>query len=231
MPLGFCFGCCGTSCGGSPASITVTVTTCTIGRAGVTVTATLSGATTQTGTTDSSGVVTLSLPNAGTWTITATAPSSRFSSSTSSTTVTVVCGGTYSRTLGFSAKTGFHCVTGCWEPLPNTLYYSDACVSTTAITGTVNFWSDAGPGCSLNVSVYIQNISASWVVVTAGSGYWRIAYGAVTGVGGATGVAIESAAHDPADTVDATFTVYDGSGQDLTGTYGIPSPFPAYLTE
>ena len=227
MPLGFCFGCCGTSCGGSPASITVTVTTCTIGRAGVTVTATLSGATTQTGITDSSGVVVLSLPNAGTWTITATAPSARFSSSTSTTTVTVVCGGTYSRSLGFSAKTGFHCVTGCWEPLPNTLYYSDACIGSTAITGTANFWTDAGPGCS-GSGHSIVHISARWVIVTAGTGYWQIEYEFDVAL---TGTAIESSTHDAADTVNATFTASEAGSYDPATDFGITTPYPAYLTE
>ena len=220
--------CCGPpACGGSPASITVTVTTCTIGRGGVTVTATLSGATTQTGVTNSSGVVTLSLPNAGTWTITATAPSARYTSSTSTTTVTVVCGGTYSRSLGFSAKTGYHCVTGCWEPLPNTLYYSDTCVSSTAITGTVNFWTNAGPGCS-GSGHSIVYISARWVVVTAGTGYWRVEYETDLAL---VCTAIESATHDPADTVNATFTASEAGSYDPTADFGIATPYPAYLTE
>jgi len=41
----------------------------------------------------------------------------------------------------------------------------------------------------------------------------------------------ESSAHDPADTVNATFTATKAGYPDPAGYYGTTDPYPAYLTE
>ena len=223
-------GCCGPpSCGASPASLTVTVNTCGIARSGVTVTATLSGATTQSGTTNGSGQVVLSLPNSGTWTVTVTAPSSRLNGATGSTTVT--CGGSFSLTFNLSNKSGYHCVTGCWEPLPNNLYYSDACFSfSDTNTSTSGTWFNVGPSC-VSGAVDMESITIKWVVNTPGSGKWQVSFVIFAAGSGAicTSFIAEASNHDPADPVSVTFTSYPGGGCD-PGSYSL-SPWNITITE
>ena len=170
-------GCCGPpSCGASPASLTVTVNTCGIARSGVTVTATLSGATTQTGTTNGSGQVVLSLPNSGTWTVTVTAPSSRFNGSTNS--IAVTCGGSFTLTSNLSIASGYVCC-GCHDPIATTLYGTDS-NGTWTFTWTGTAWNtcytatDSSTGVNLSCGAATVTYSRQYTIFCSSGGRFRL---------------------------------------------------------
>jgi hypothetical protein len=96
--------------------------------AGATVEFKQSGTTIYSGTTGSSGTVTLSIA-AGTYDR-VVSRSPRFTTSTTSVTVT---SGTTSMTVALSAASGYHCSSCCVEPLADTLYLSDSIYGIDAI--------------------------------------------------------------------------------------------------
>jgi hypothetical protein len=130
-------GCC---CSGACTTTICLANQCTGGVSTNVLVTILSGGTTiSSGTTGLLGCVTLSIPSAGTYTVT-TAATTRYASTSSSRALT--CGGTTTITL--FAKTGYGCLPCFLEPIPDTLIFTVDGVpySISGIVtggGTVNF--------------------------------------------------------------------------------------------
>lgn len=124
MPLGFCFGCCGTS-----SSWTITVRNCDgSGRSGVAVTMT-QGTSTYSGTTGAGGTVTFTGLTSGAASATATAPTSRFAN----TTISVTLGsGANATNLSLAVASGYVCAPTCPDPISTTLYGTYWCYASSA---------------------------------------------------------------------------------------------------
>jgi hypothetical protein len=124
-------GCC---CGGGSCSTTICVVACGIGIPGSTVSVLSGGTTVATGTTTTGGCVALTIPSAGTYSVTTTVPG--FPASTSSQTLT--CSGTTTINLGSPPMGGVCCGSttsspcNC-APYPTTIFITDDC-GTTALT-------------------------------------------------------------------------------------------------
>lgn len=103
-------------CPPSGTSATVHVTGCNgMALANATVTASQSGYANVSGTTDSSGNVTLALPAGGTWSLSA----SKTGFATGSSSVTPPAG---TVTIALTVASGYVCTTFCADPLPTTLH-------------------------------------------------------------------------------------------------------------
>jgi hypothetical protein len=126
----------GCSCCGGSCSTTICVVACGIGIPGSTVSVLSGGSTVATGTTGSTGCVSLTIPAAGAQSVTVTIPG--FPANTSSQTLT--CGGTTTINLG-SPPTGGVCCGATTSspcncaPYPETIFITDDC-GTTALTST-----------------------------------------------------------------------------------------------
>jgi len=119
-------------------TITVTVTGCGgLVLPGATVTLTLGGSPAGSGTTNGSGQVVFTSLVAGTYTVAAS--KTRFN--TNSTTTTINCATTPSRSvsLNLSPATGYVCCTGCPDPYPSTLYLTSSLGSVT-LTWAPGYW-------------------------------------------------------------------------------------------
>ena len=136
-------GCC---CGGCDTKICL-ANTCGSGGSGTNVPVTiLSGSTTiSSGTTDNTGCVVLSIPNAGTYTVT-TAATARYNSTSGSHALT--CGGVISITL--TPKSDHSCLPCFQEPVPNTLYLT--------VAGTAYPVVNINSGPTITASVPISNL-------------------------------------------------------------------------
>lgn len=112
-----------------PCTWVVNVNDCLARRSGVTVTV-VQGASTWTATTNGSGVATFASLPTGSATATATAPNGRFANT--AVTLTLVAGSQTS-TITLSAASGYVCC-GLTDPIPTTLYLSDAHQGSLAFT-------------------------------------------------------------------------------------------------
>ena len=99
----------------------ITVNDCVGVRSGVAVTVT-QGAYSWSATTNGSGIATFTGLPTGSATATATAPNVRFNNGTATRTL---ASGSQSNTIGLTAASGYVCC-GCPDPLPTTLYLTDA---------------------------------------------------------------------------------------------------------
>jgi hypothetical protein len=123
--------CLSSACGGGATNVLVTI---------------LNGSTTiSSGTTDSTGCVTLSIPSAGSYTVT-TAATARYNST--SGTHALTCSGV--TTISLSTASGYSCLV-CWqEPVPNTLYLT--------VAGTAYPVININSGPTITASVPISNL-------------------------------------------------------------------------
>lgn len=140
-------GCCCTPT--YPHTITCTVYACDSGApflAGTIATATL-GANSYTGTTNSSGVATIGVPSAGTYTMTAISADGRMSAGPSTSVTVPSVGDPAPISYGMSPVAGYQCLGWDFCPLPvaNTLFLTDS-FSGATITLTYNGTNFAGTG-------------------------------------------------------------------------------------
>ena len=156
-------------CGCSSCTQTFTFRGCNnslLTGANVRVRASSGGTILTTGTTNGSGVVTLSWSGSNTVWVETVSP--KFAGQSQ----TVTCGG--SKIVSFNPASGYYCVICCAYPVPSTLYWSDSYLGLSSIPITYDApntrWDATTscnyPGCGANCSASTINVLCAFLVVS-----------------------------------------------------------------